>query len=77
MQNGENNVGQACLHRRLFLAFYRAPARHEDEAKRNPNGMAQKANGTYRLIGRQPDMRMKRSEIRMAWRKKPMAHIDL
>ena len=37
VRNSENNVGQVHLHRRLFLLFYRAPARHEI-ARRAMNG---------------------------------------
>ena len=33
VQNGKNNVGQARLHRRLFLLFYRATARQRGNAK--------------------------------------------
>jgi len=34
VQNGKNNVGQARLHRRLFLLFYRATARQREVAQR-------------------------------------------
>lgn len=38
MQNNKNNAPQVYLRGRSFLLFYTAPAVHEDEAKRNPNG---------------------------------------
>ena len=38
MQKCDNKALQICLQEPLLLHFYTAPAVHEDEAKRNPNG---------------------------------------
>ena len=76
MQKCDNKALQICVQEPLLLHFYTAPAVHEDEAKRNPNGAwlegkyALPAAFYFRLIRRQPSMRMKRSGIRMehGWR---------